>query len=85
MSRNAATPYGSRRVPLRPMPHARSAGLPSTRVHSRYRQTLRDLAACGRPLVIELKVRRFLLRRDPRMGSRPSRRLPVWLLGKAEG
>ncbi|MFD1545940.1 transposase family protein [Nonomuraea guangzhouensis] len=34
-------------------------GVSSARMHSRYRRTLRDLAACGRPLVIELDVRRF--------------------------
>ncbi|TDC54904.1 ISL3 family transposase [Actinomadura sp. KC345] len=34
-------------------------GLSSAQVHSRYRRTLRDLAACGRPLMIELEVRRF--------------------------
>ncbi|MFB9527209.1 transposase family protein [Nonomuraea roseola] len=33
--------------------------MPSARVHSRYRRTLRDLAVCGRPLTIELEVRRF--------------------------
>lgn len=34
-------------------------GVSSAWVHSRYRRTLWDLAACGRPLVIELDVRRF--------------------------
>lgn len=34
-------------------------GLSSARVHSRYRRVLWDLAACGRPVMIELEVRRF--------------------------
>ncbi|MFI6184272.1 transposase family protein [Nonomuraea sp. NPDC051191] len=34
-------------------------GLPSARVHSRYRRTVWDLAACGRPVKVELEVRRF--------------------------
>lgn len=34
-------------------------GTSSSRVPSRYRRTLRNLAACGRPLLIELEVRRF--------------------------
>jgi transposase len=34
-------------------------GLSSARVHSRYQRTLRDLAVCGRPVVIGLRVRRF--------------------------
>ncbi|WP_420847111.1 transposase family protein [Nonomuraea basaltis] len=34
-------------------------GLLSTRVHSRYRRTVWDLAMCGRSVRIELEVRRF--------------------------
>jgi transposase len=34
-------------------------GLASARVHSRYRRTVWDLAACGRPVKVELEVRRF--------------------------
>ncbi|MFI6842427.1 transposase family protein [Nonomuraea africana] len=34
-------------------------GLPSARVHSRYRRTVWDLATCGRPVKVELEVRRF--------------------------
>ncbi|WP_089209147.1 transposase family protein [Streptosporangium subroseum] len=34
-------------------------GLFSPRVHSRYRRTVWDLATSGRPVKVELKVRRF--------------------------
>jgi transposase len=34
-------------------------GLSSTQVNSRYRRRLHDLAAGGRPVTIELEVRRF--------------------------
>ncbi|MFC5821334.1 transposase family protein [Nonomuraea harbinensis] len=34
-------------------------GLPSTRVHSRYRRTVWDLATGGRAVKVELEVRRF--------------------------
>ncbi|MFB4285577.1 transposase family protein [Nonomuraea sp. MTCD27] len=34
-------------------------GLLSTRVHSRYRRTVWDLATGGRPVKVELEVRRF--------------------------
>ncbi|MEU7901220.1 ISL3 family transposase [Nonomuraea sp. NPDC049152] len=35
-------------------------GLLSARVHSRYRRTIRDLATSGRPIRIEVEVRRFI-------------------------
>ena len=37
----------------------RACGVPSGRVHSRYRRQLRDLACAGRPVQVELEVRRF--------------------------
>lgn len=37
----------------------RSCGALSARVHSRYRRRLRDLACAGRPVRVELEVRRF--------------------------
>ncbi len=40
-------------------------GLLSTRVHSRYRRTVWDLATCGRPVKVELEVRRFFCREPP--------------------
>ena len=37
----------------------RSCGVVASRVHSRYRRRLQDLACAGRPVTIELEVRRF--------------------------
>jgi len=37
-------------------------GCSSGRVHSRYVRTLRDLSACGRPVRVQLTVRRFVCR-----------------------
>jgi transposase len=37
----------------------RRCGLSSARVNSRYRRRLQDLAAGGRPVMIDLEVRRF--------------------------
>ncbi|WP_420538747.1 transposase family protein [Nonomuraea africana] len=49
-------------------------GLPSARVHSRYRRTVWDLATCGRPVKVELEVRRFSAASPPVIGrSSPSR------------
>jgi transposase len=39
-------------------------GVASTRIHSRYRRRLQDVAAGGRPVVIKLEVRRFFCGND---------------------
>ncbi|MEU7857831.1 transposase family protein [Nonomuraea sp. NPDC049141] len=37
----------------------RECGTPSARVHDRYRRSLKDLSCAGRPVRVELEVRRF--------------------------
>lgn len=48
--------------PTAPRVACPSCGEASARVHSRYVRTLRDLSACGRPVVVRLTVRRFVCR-----------------------
>ena len=48
--------------PTAPGADCPSCGRASQRVHSRYVRTLRDLSACGRPVVVRLTVRRFACR-----------------------
>lgn len=38
----------------------RGGGRPSVRVHDRYRRRLHDVSCAGRPVLIELEVRRFI-------------------------
>jgi transposase len=56
---------GGEGVAVEARPTATKAACPdcgqtSERVHSRYVRTLRDLSACGRPVVVRLTVRRFV-------------------------
>jgi transposase len=46
--------------PTAPRVACPSCGEVSGRVHSRYVRTLRDLSACGRPVMVRLTVRRFV-------------------------